>query len=328
MSPTNESIAIGPTIYVFNPQEVELKYHTQDEVDSCNIPGKEEEIQLIKRQGSFWIRGKEEQEPGAKLYGLDYFVSRCKDCPEGDKVRLIRTMKGYNGGVCRLHFDPIDPRRALLHPHCETIFAFNLLAACFKYNHRIRNPKGSWDPTNPEEVPTIIPNRNRPWRNENVAKLAKEVCQPLIRLHWTKAPSTEPQEMRLIDIWLALIAARAGNLVNSADWMPTYDLVLAESADGPTDMLIMRISEFSKLFSNNVPTRVSPFPIKNLLVPTITARINAINAMFTDLFKEPYWPDLFFCECPSGNCGQLELEGDNFIRQRILNMIAEFEAAG
>ena len=314
MTLTNESIAIGPTIYVFNPQEVELKYHDRNIVNRCNIPGKEEEIRVIKRQKKFWIRGKEEQEPGAKLYGLDYFISRCKDCPEGDRVSLIRTMKGYNGGVCRLEFDPIDPRRALLQSHCELIFEFNLLAVCFKYNHRIRNPEGSWDPTNPENVPTIIPNHNKPWRNEIVAKLAKEVCQPLIRLHWTKAPTyNEPQQRRLMDISLALFAARSGNLATNPDWLPTYDLVLAELADGPTDMLIMRISEFSKIFSYHVPT--------------ITARLNAINAMFTDLFKEPYGPDLFFCECPSGNCGELELKGDNFIRQRIRNMIAEFEAA-
>ena len=315
MSPTNESIGVGPTIYVFNPQEVELKYWLQIDVDNCNIPGKEEEIQVIKRQGNYWIRGKEEQEPGAKLYGLDYFISRCKDCPEGDKVKLIRTMKGYNGGVCRLQFDPIDPRRALLQRHCENIFELTLLAACFKYNHRIRNPEGSWDPTNPEEVPTIIPSRNRPWRNQNVAKLAKETCQPLIRLHWRKTPDVgEPRERLLMDIWLALGAARGGNIVNSPDWYPTYDLVLAELADGPTDMLIMRIVEFEKIFSYDVPT--------------VKARLNSINAMFTDLFKEPYGPDLFFCECPSGNCGELELKGDNFIKQRIMNMIEEFEAAG
>jgi len=306
--PSNYSNRMPPIWYLMEPQMVDLKKYLQDDIEKCNVPNRLVEVQGIKAQKHFWVRGKEDRGAMSDKYGFDYYISRNKD--DNQVPHLIRTMRGYTGGVCRLEF---EPKRARLQSHCEKLFEENLLAACFEFTPKFGEHMNSWDPTNPIEVPSMNPNANQKWRNQKVAILAKEVCQPLIRLHWPKnLPRDIPRERLMMDIALALRATGPNKEVSAPNWTPYYNLVLAELARGADDMMIMTIPEFAKLFSHDVPT--------------VRERVTPLNDMFTRLFKEPSWPDLFFCKCHEV-CGELENKGDNFIRKNIRNLIAEFEAA-
>ena len=294
--------------FSLEPQMVDLKKYLQDEIDKCNLPNRLIEVQAIKAQKHFWIRGKKDRGAGSDMYGFDYYISRNKD--DNQRRDLIRTMRGYTGGVCRLQF---EPERTRLQSHCEKLFEENLLAACFEFTPKFGDQTNSWDPTNPIEVPSMNPDVNKKWRDQKVAKIAKKVCQPLIRLHWPKnLPRDIPRERLMMDIALALRATGPGKEVSAPLWTPYYDLVIAELARGADDMMIMTIPEFAELFSHDVPT--------------VRERVPTLNDMFTKLFKEPFWPDLFFCKCYP-KCEELENKGDNFVRKYIRNLISEFEAA-
>ena len=95
---------MAPIWYLLEPQMVDLKKYLQDEIDKCNLPNRLIEVQAIKAQKHFWVRGKEDRGAVSDVYGFDYYISRNKD--DNQVPHLIRTMRGYTGGVCRLEFEP------------------------------------------------------------------------------------------------------------------------------------------------------------------------------------------------------------------------------
>lgn len=299
---------------------VDLKKYETNEVVDCKLPNSNSiKIQSIKVEKKLWIRGKEDNNvcvegrpcPLETIAAMIYYVSAKNDKQD---VNDILNMKGHKGGVCIMKFRPMRRR---MQSRCETMFELNLLAACFLYS-TIVNPKlswlvGSWDPIKPLDIPILDPRINSKWRNEKVAKIAKQDCQPLVRLHIPKVESPQERRERIfLDISLALRATVRGREAHSPLWSPTYDLVMAELAKGSDEMMIMDISEFAKLFPYDVLT--------------ITARSVAISELFTNIFKEPLWPDLFFCKCER-NCGELKKNGENFVKKHILDMISGFETA-